>query len=70
MFLSNSFLEPSLSSKQVHQLFLRLNSQYPGDVGCFCVYFLNYLILEPGQSIFLESGLPHAYIKGGQLVQP
>lgn len=48
-------------------LFLRLHSEFPGDVGCFCIYFLNILDMEPGQAIFLEANLPHAYLKGGKL---
>ncbi|EFA01794.1 mannose-6-phosphate isomerase [Tribolium castaneum] len=42
----------------------RLYAQYPGDVGCFMVYFLNYLKLKPGEAIFLGPNLPHAYIQG------
>jgi mannose-6-phosphate isomerase len=43
---------------------LRLYQQYPGDIGCFITYFLNYLILKPGDSLFLDSNEPHAYIYG------
>lgn len=41
-----------------------LNSQFPGDVGCFCLYFLNCMTLQPGDAIFLEANLPHAYLSG------
>lgn len=47
------------------ELVLRLNSQFPGDVGVFSVYLLNYLRLRPMQALFLRAGLPHAYIRGG-----
>lgn len=47
-------------------LLLRLHSQYPGDIGCFSIYFLNYVVLEPGQAMFLGANEPHAYIYGGQ----
>ena len=47
------------------ELLLRLNSQFPGDVGCFCTYFLNHMRLQPGQAMFLEANLPHAYLDGG-----
>ena len=33
----------------VDVLAMRLHEQYPGDVGVFCVYLLNYTKLEPGQ---------------------
>jgi len=48
----------------VAQLFARLHAQYPGDVGCLCVFLLNYVQLQPGQAIFLAAGLPHAYVAG------
>ena len=33
-------------------LFLRLHSQFPGDVGCFCIYFLNHVMLAPGEAMY------------------
>ena len=50
---------------QCGELVLRLNSQFPGDVGCFCIYFLNHIILQPGEAMFLGPNLPHAYLAGG-----
>lgn len=47
-------------------LVLCLNEQYPGDVGVFCPFMLNYVKLETGQAIFLGAGEPHAYISGGR----
>lgn len=46
-------------------MLLRLHSQYPGDIGCFSIYFLNHMVLEPGQAMFLGANEPHAYIYGG-----
>ena len=48
------------------ELLLRLNSQFPGDVGCFCIYFLNHIVLKPGEAMFLGPNLPHAYLAGGE----
>ncbi|EDO37939.1 predicted protein [Nematostella vectensis] len=45
-------------------LFLSLHGQFPGDVGCFCIYFLNHVMLKPGQAMFLGPNLPHAYLSG------
>ncbi|VDP85184.1 unnamed protein product [Echinostoma caproni] len=45
-------------------VYIRLVNQYPGDCGCFSLFFLNLVRLEPGQSVFLEANLPHAYISG------
>ncbi len=52
--------------EDVRELVLRLNSQFPNDIGIFCVYLLNYVRLSPGEAIFLGAGEPHAYISGGQ----
>ncbi|XP_063099415.1 mannose-6-phosphate isomerase isoform X3 [Cavia porcellus] len=46
------------------QLLLRLHQQYPGDIGCFAIYFLNLLTLKPGEAMFLEANVPHAYLEG------
>ncbi|KFP85624.1 Mannose-6-phosphate isomerase, partial [Acanthisitta chloris] len=45
-------------------LLLRLHSQYPGDIGCFTIYFLNLVKLEPGEALFLGANEPHAYLHG------
>ncbi|XP_016086207.1 mannose-6-phosphate isomerase [Sinocyclocheilus grahami] len=46
------------------ELLLRLHSQYPGDIGCFSIYFLNRIVLQPGQAMFLGANEPHAYLSG------
>ena len=48
----------------VDELAVRLHEQYPADVGVFCVYLLNYLVLKPGEALFLGANEPHAYISG------
>lgn len=48
------------------KLLLQLHQQFPGDIGCFAIYFLNLLILKPGEAMFLEANVPHAYLKGGE----
>ncbi|CAG01059.1 unnamed protein product, partial [Tetraodon nigroviridis] len=52
------------TSRSHGDLLLRLHSQYPGDIGCFSIYFLNHVVLEPGQAMFLGANEPHAYIYG------
>ncbi|KAJ2806941.1 Mannose-6-phosphate isomerase [Coemansia furcata] len=42
----------------------RLNAEYPGDVGVFCVFMLNVLKLVPGDAFFMGPNDPHAYIFG------
>lgn len=46
-------------------LILRLDDQFPLDIGLFCgVFLLNYVTLEAGEAIFLKAKDPHAYISG------
>ena len=48
----------------VDVLAMRIHAQYPGDIGVFCVYLLNYTTLKPGEALFLAANEPHAYISG------
>ncbi|KAG1753004.1 mannose-6-phosphate isomerase [Suillus lakei] len=50
--------------EDVKDLVLTLNEQYPGDVGVFCAFMLNYVRMTPGQAIYLGAGEPHAYVEG------
>lgn len=50
--------------EDVKDLVLTLNDQFPGDVGIFCAFMLNYVRMTPGQAIFLGAGEPHAYVEG------
>ncbi|KAI0052649.1 mannose-6-phosphate isomerase [Auriscalpium vulgare] len=50
--------------RDVKDLVLKLDEQFPGDIGIFCVYLLNYVKLQPGEAIFLGAGEPHAYVSG------
>lgn len=62
-----TFEEGSLKSnlcKSIQDLFIKTATQYPGDIGCFCLFFLNYLKLKPGEAIFLAANEPHAYLSG------
>ena len=50
--------------EDLDNLFLRLCDQFPGDVGCFVIYFLNLVRLSPGEAMFLGPNVPHAYLSG------
>lgn len=52
------------SDKNLEILLNRVYEQYPGDIGVFCLLFLNYVSLESGQAIFLAANEPHAYLSG------
>uniref|UniRef100_A0A0K2V1E5 Mannose-6-phosphate isomerase n=1 Tax=Lepeophtheirus salmonis TaxID=72036 RepID=A0A0K2V1E5_LEPSM len=60
----SSMLNSNYEIPYLKELFLRLHKEYPGDVGCFVIYFLNFVVLQPGESMFLGPNLPHAYLKG------
>ena len=46
------------------QLALRLEKQYPADVGVIAAFFLNHVKLAPGEALFLGPNEPHAYLSG------
>ncbi|KAL6440698.1 hypothetical protein ACFW04_003278 [Cataglyphis niger] len=45
-------------------LLKRLHADYPGDVGCFTIYLFNYITMQPGEAIYIEPNIPHAYLSG------
>jgi mannose-6-phosphate isomerase len=52
-------------SRDLAQLLVELDLQFPQDVGLFCAFFLNYVKLNPGEAMFLRARDIHAYISGG-----
>ncbi|KAH8103340.1 mannos-6-phosphate isomerase [Cristinia sonorae] len=52
------------TERDVKELVLTLYTQFPGDIGVFCAFVLNYVKMSPGEAIFLSAGEPHAYISG------
>ncbi|KXZ54187.1 hypothetical protein GPECTOR_5g282 [Gonium pectorale] len=49
-------------------LALRLNGQFPDDVGLMSAFFLNLITLPNGHAIYLPANEPHAYL-AGELVE-
>lgn len=45
-------------------LVLELAKSYPVDAGLFAPYLMNISKIEPGQAIFTEPCVPHAYLSG------
>ncbi|XP_054013667.1 mannose-6-phosphate isomerase [Hylaeus anthracinus] len=60
--LSN--LDESLRQTLHASVLERLYSDYPGDVGCFGIYFFNFITMQPGEAIYLGPNEPHAYLSG------
>lgn len=55
---------PSASGQELADLVVRLNGQFPGDIGLFVMFFLNYVKLEVGEAMFLKADDIHAYLSG------
>lgn len=53
-----------LKNPEFEKLFIRINNQYPYDVGVLSLFFLNYLKLPKGEVIYLKANVPHAYLSG------
>lgn len=45
-------------------LVLRLEKQYPADIGVLAAFLFNHVNLSPGQALCLGANEPHAYIYG------
>ncbi|KAL1297361.1 hypothetical protein AAFC00_004902 [Neodothiora populina] len=54
----------SSSGKELADLMVRLDGQFPGDIGLFVSFFLNYVKLEVGEAMFLKADDIHAYLSG------
>lgn len=52
------------SGKELADLMIRLDGQFPNDIGLFVSYFLNYVQLEIGEAMFLKADDIHAYLSG------
>lgn len=58
-------LSQKSSLSQEEKWILRLAKDYPqGDVGIFSFYFLRYLVLNPGDAIYIPANVVHAYLSG------
>ncbi|CAG5164842.1 uncharacterized protein ALTATR162_LOCUS6708 [Alternaria atra] len=55
---------PSNDGKELADLVVRLNSQFPSDIGLFVQFFLNYVKLDIGEAMFLKADDIHAYLSG------
>jgi mannose-6-phosphate isomerase len=61
--------QPFSGDEALGELVVRLNSQFPADVGLFMVFFLNFVELQPGEAMFLKADEVHAYISGGKILR-
>ncbi|GIL59093.1 hypothetical protein Vafri_14039 [Volvox africanus] len=59
---------PATELSEHEALALRLNDQFPDDVGLMSAFFLNLVRLPNGHAIYLPANEPHAYL-AGELVE-
>jgi mannose-6-phosphate isomerase len=59
-----AFAERQAAEDPVSEWIIRLQREYPGDIGTLSPAFLNLVRLEPGQAMFLQAGELHAYLEG------
>ncbi|KAL4995094.1 mannose-6-phosphate isomerase [Aspergillus recurvatus] len=52
------------NAAELASIIIRLNEQFPNDIGLFVFFFLNFVRLEPGEAMFLKADDIHAYISG------
>ncbi|PBP20423.1 putative mannose-6-phosphate isomerase [Diplocarpon rosae] len=52
------------TGKGLADLVVRLDKEFPNDIGLFVLFFLNYVKLEVGEAMFLKADDIHAYLSG------
>jgi len=64
LFTRIKTIDPNPKKHTMNEVLMRIESQYPDDVGIFSIFLLNYMYLQPGQGLYLAANEPHAYISG------
>ena len=59
-----AYAEGRTDEEPVWTWIVKLNEQYPGDMGVLSPAFLNLIQLEPQQALYLPAGELHAYLEG------
>lgn len=67
--LANAFAAKAVQKSQSDFWAFRAMEQYTSeaghyDRGIFSIYLFNLLCLQPGEGIFQDAGIPHAYLEG------
>lgn len=52
------------SGATLSELVTRLHKEFGPDYGLFVLLFLNYVVLQPGEALFLQADDIHAYLSG------
>ncbi|XP_063901941.1 uncharacterized protein LOC135121569 isoform X2 [Zophobas morio] len=48
----------------LEDLIIRIYKDFSSDPGVFCILFMNYIKLKPGDALFVRPNTPHAYLSG------
>jgi mannose-6-phosphate isomerase len=59
-----NFAEKQTPEEPVWMWMIKLNEEYPGDIGVLSPLFLNLVRLEPQQAMYLTAGELHGYLEG------
>ena len=59
-----NFAEKRTNEEAVWTWIVKLNEEYPGDMGVLSPLFLNLVRLEPQQAMYLPAGELHGYLEG------
>jgi len=57
-------IKAKVVKSDLDSLILSFSVQFPSDCGVLSPIFLNVVALSPGESIFVSSNTPHAYVEG------
>jgi mannose-6-phosphate isomerase len=63
--LEQRLLKTDSDLRSEHEkLFLQLRPKYGADIGLFTLFFLEIAHLKSGDALFIDAGVPHAYLHG------
>lgn len=65
--LAQAVVQACLPKREVRSEYdwvVRLADKYPGDVGVVSPLLLNHVVLAPGEAMYLDAGVLHAYLQG------
>lgn len=58
-------LGTGVQATELAKLLVKINAQYPGDVGVFATsFFMNFVKLQKGESVYIGADEIHAYLEG------
>ena len=66
MMQNGAYVLGSRESEFLFRLFMKVNAQYPGDVGVLATtFFMNFTKLRKGEALYIGADEVYAYLEGG-----